>query len=275
MAKIISENIGKNGRIVKIIPQGLPHDISLVPSILAEFNTFFEKRYRYYVVDLADIGELSPSFIASLFEITAKARRIGGDVEIVNMAPSVAVDIENFRCPDYLSFGQNEEKVFAEYLQDTENEIPEKAISKEINNVTFQIPSRVDEIYKISDQIIKIADEMGFDQGELSKIKIAVYEGCLNAIEHAYHSDPNFSVKVYVEYTGEKLEISVLDFGEGFKDGDNGSFDVIKAAMDRTRGGMGLHIIKRSMDEVSYENDTLNGNKLILTKYLKSASLKQ
>lgn len=264
---ITSEEIGQNGEIVKIVPIGSQHDISLVPSVLAEFNKYFEKKFRYYIVDLVNMRDLSPSFIASLFEITAKARRIGGDVEIVNLSSGVAVDLEHFRCPDYLSFGNEEGQVLTEYVQSIKNETPDKIISEKIKNESLQITSRVDEIYKISDSVLKIAEEMGFEQGELSKIKIAVYEGCLNAIEHAYHSDPNFSVKVDVECSEKSLQISIIDFGDGFQDGGNGSFDVIKAAMDRTRGGMGLHIIKRSMDNVRYENDTFNGNKLILTKY--------
>ena len=219
--------------------------------------------------------ELFPSFIVLLFELTAKARRIGGDVEFVNLTPAAAIDIEQFRCPDFLSFGNDENQVITEFRQFIENELPEKNMSNGLKTESLQIQSRVDEIYKISDRVIEIADEMGFEQSELSKIKIAVYEGCLNAIEHAYHSDPHNYVNVDIEYSDDNFKVSIIDFGEGFQVGENGSFDVIKAAMERTRGGMGLHIIKRSMDDVRYEKDALNGNRLVLTKYLNNEPQKK
>ena len=50
---------------------------------------------------------------------------------------------------------------------------------------------------------------------------------------------------------------------------DQGSFDVVKMVSNRKNGGMGLHIISRSMDEVTYQQDKAKGNCLIMVKKLK------
>jgi anti-sigma regulatory factor (Ser/Thr protein kinase) len=47
-------------------------------------------------------------------------------------------------------------------------------------------------------------------------------------------------------------------------------FDVEMAVDARRTGGMGMHIIHRSMDVVKYETDPYSGNKLIMIKYLKT-----
>lgn len=263
------ESAGASGAVIRITPQGSLHDISLVPAILAEFESQLKNGARYFVFDMRHFDDMVPSFIALLFEMTAKARRHGGELEIVNLTPGSRVDIDSFKCDQYLSMGKEEHEVFAQF-DHFAKEIPPilPNIESDGRLETIEIPSTVNDIYKVTDRVIKIADKMGFEQGELSKLRIAVYEGCLNAVEHAYHGDSSFHIKVEIEHNSNKLQVTVIDFGEGFQSEGNGDFDVLEAAMNRSRGGMGLHIIKKSMDEVSYENNPLDGNRLIMTKYL-------
>jgi serine/threonine-protein kinase RsbW len=114
--------------------------------------------------------------------------------------------------------------------------------------------------------VVMISRRLGFSENEVNKIKLAVYEACLNVVEHAYHSDPTKSVRIAVYQTPQKMEIQVIDQGDGFE-ATHESFDVMAAAAARQTGGMGLHIIRRSMDEVSYERNTAEGNKLIMIKH--------
>jgi anti-sigma regulatory factor (Ser/Thr protein kinase) len=141
-----------------------------------------------------------------------------------------------------------------------------------VDTKTMEIPSKVENLYKVCDFVTDIAREMGFTQEVIGKIKIAVYEGCLNAIEHAYHSDSFRIVKVVVKRYMKKIVIRVIDQGIGFDVDEKGSFDIVKAANARHTGGMGLHIIKSSMDEIAYERDPGVGNQLIMVKYMENTS---
>ena len=47
------------------------------------------------------------------------------------------------------------------------------------------------------------------------------------------------------------------------------TYDVQEVMDKRRSGGFGLHIIRRSMDNVEYHPDLVNGNRLIMVKHLK------
>lgn len=283
------ERIGINGKIAKLIAQGTERDISLVPGMLVAFDKLFRENINYYIIDLQNIHELPPSLIVMLFEITARVRRRGGDVQILNIGKLAYQDLVTFNPLSYLDSSENEDHSIAEFeerikFEQKYNPTEVKPAAQpapptpQVNHVPtpigmpqknyIEIPSKVGDLYRVSDFVLEIARTMGFSEGERSRIKIAVYEGCLNAIEHAYHSDPQQTVKVVVENTSDKLEISIVDYGPGFQVDTTKEFDVIKAAMERSRGGMGLHIIQRSMDSLRYDMDAFSGNKLVMTKYL-------
>ena len=130
----------------------------------------------------------------------------------------------------------------------------------------IDIPSRVDALYRACDFVLDIAARLGYGESDLSKIKISVYEASLNAIEHAYHSDATKKVRVEVTAAADKLVIAIIDQGDGFEVKTNDDFDATAAAAARRTGGMGLHIIRRSMDKVTYVRDSRNGNRLIMEK---------
>lgn len=134
------------------------------------------------------------------------------------------------------------------------------------NSIT--IPSRVDALYRACDFVLNIAAGLGYAESDLSRIKISVYEASLNAIEHAYHSDATKKVCVEVASDSERMVIQIVDHGDGFEARTNEDFDATAAAAARRTGGMGLHIIRRSMDRVTYLRDPKNGNRLIMEKRL-------
>ncbi len=283
------EKIGTSGNIAKLLAKGTERDISLVPGMLVAFDKLFRENIIYFIIDLQNINELPPSLIVMLFEITAKARRRGGDVQILHLGKLAYQDLVTFNPLSYLDTSENEDhavvefeeriKIDQQYNTFNDRVSPQPPVSApQVNNVStpvgmpqknyIEIPSKVSDLYRVSTFVLNIAGAMGFSEGDRSRIKIAVYEGCLNAIEHAYHSDPQQIIKVVVENTTNKLEISIIDYGPGFEVDTTKEFDVIKAAMERNRGGMGLHIIQRSMDSVRYDMDQFAGNKLVMTKYL-------
>ncbi len=274
---------GEQGNIIKLIPQGSARDISMVPCILSAFEEAYRQNFRYFILDLKQLRELPPSLIVLLFELTARARRKGGDLQIIRMGNVAQNNLLTFNPLSYLTASSDEEAVVSEFEMRARIALeayplpdrpaapitsPGTAPIRSAHKNSIEIPSRVDALYHACDFVTGLARNMGFAEPELGKIKLAVYEACLNAVEHAYHSDPNRFVKVAVETAGEKLVISVIDQGEGFKVDKTKDFDVIEAVVNRKTGGMGLHLIRRSVDQVRYEIDPLVGNKLIMTKNL-------
>jgi len=283
LVKVSTE--GELGNIIKLSPQGSARDISMVPCILSSFEEASRQNFRYFILDLSHLRELPPGLIVLLFELTARVRRKGGDLQIVSLGSVAQNHLLTFNPLSYLTASTSEEAVVAEFemrakiaAEPEQGFLPEATsgpftslgmtLPRSTHKNSIEIPSRVDALYHACDFVTGLAKNMGFAEPELGKIKLAVYEACLNAVEHAYHSDPNRFVKVAVETAGEKLVVAVIDRGEGFKVDKAKDFDVIEAVVNRKTGGMGLHLIRRSVDQVRYEIDPLVGNKLIMIKNL-------
>ena len=269
---LLIEKIPNDPSGLRIVPRSSPRDISLIPSMLLYFEKAMKEDVIRIEINLGYIDELPPSFIVMLFEMTARARRKGGDVKILSLTEKGKLQLELFKSLDYLTVEPTGKPVQSGNIATSERlqnaAVKSHRQGKELKSHSIQVPSRVDDLYLACDYVIKIAKQMGFSEGELGKIKIATYEACLNVIEHVYHSDPNQYVKLAVENDSNMLRIVVFDKGAGFKITDKKSFDVVEMVNNRKTGGMGLHIISRSMDSVRYETDIIEGNKLVMTKYL-------
>lgn len=295
---------------VRIIPCGSLEDISLLPAVLAAFETEFRKRVHHFVLDLGALAALPPGWVALIFELTARSRRRGGELCVVNLQRRAQGDLLNFQPEHYLCLegldeiiGQpaaadsagvsrqasaapgSPDGLESRYRMDpgVERERPESHLAAPGAAATaaapgsgmpaapeeaIEIPSRVDALYRVCDFVLAIASRAGFGESDLSRIKISVYEGSLNVIEHAYHSDPTRQVRVTVRFTHDRMVIEIIDWGDGFNVRSEESFDATAAAAARRTGGMGLHIIRRSMDLVHYVRDARQGNRLILEKLL-------
>jgi len=141
-------------------------------------------------------------------------------------------------------------------------------ITPDMHHRVIQVESTVDEIYDVCDFVTGMAEEAGFDEREVGKIKIAVYEACLNIVEHAYHSRPSGWIRAKCGYNARVFVVELEDGGEPFEQWEIKPYDVEKAVEDRRTGGFGLHIIHRSMDEVRYFAGGPHGNLLQMVKYL-------
>ena len=268
--------------VVRITPSGSMEDISLLPAVLSLFEKELRKQHTCFIFDAHHLPLLPPSWIVLIYEMTARARRRGGNLCIVNLQERAVNDLYNFRADDYLCFEESELTLGMQdalppleprALQARLAGTPRKSSKEKENTGHVEIPSRVDMLYRACDFVLETAQRMGFPESELSKIKISVYEGCLNAIEHAYHSDSTRQVKVEVTQSNDRLIIRIIDHGDGFEVKSDEDFDAAAAAAARKTGGMGLHIIRRSMDSVRYVRNRENGNMLIMEKRLVSSEI--
>jgi anti-sigma regulatory factor (Ser/Thr protein kinase)/anti-anti-sigma regulatory factor len=132
----------------------------------------------------------------------------------------------------------------------------------------LRVSSEASKLYEICDFVTDYARAAGLNHKEVGKTKIAVYEACLNIVEHAYHSNPNNWIDVWVEYDITKLTIEIKDYGQSFEGFLPREYDVVSAMDGRQTGGFGLYIIRRSMDELDYTPNRTSGNLLKLVKYL-------
>jgi serine/threonine-protein kinase RsbW len=115
--------------------------------------------------------------------------------------------------------------------------------------------------------IQEACDHVGLDGEICFALQLSVDEACTNIITHGYAGLDPGSIIVTFQSDGQKVTVTVSDFGHPFEPGDSPMPDVEAALEDRPLGGFGLYFIYQSMDEVDYQTNA-DGNCLILTKHL-------
>jgi serine/threonine-protein kinase RsbW len=277
-----------------------------MPARLAEFekqlHDCFNANTFNITLDMEKINLPPTTFIVTLIEVTSVARRMGGDITLINLSPSTRNNLVTFSHRTYLSIESSEKYALQDFGEtfvpdaefDISDNVMRKGLVSKAGTVTQQdrkkndqsgvtdavvelialaperirVHSQVEKLYDICDFVLDKAEQAGFDLRERGKIKVMIYEACLNVVEHAYFSNPEHWIDVYAGYNEKKLVIIIQDWGESFEFDPTREYDVEQAVRDRRTGGFGLHIIRRSVDEIRYLSDPNEGNRLILVKYL-------
>ena len=107
-----------------------------------------------------------------------------------------------------------------------------------------------------------VTDEVLYD------IQLAVDEACTNIISHGYAGLEPGSIILDLDVDPDKIIVSLTDFGHSFEPSNAPMPDVNAPLEERELGGFGLFLIRQSMDDMNYQV-TEDGNKMILTKYLR------
>lgn len=115
-----------------------------------------------------------------------------------------------------------------------------------------------------ADRIRSFALANGLQEQAAFKITLALDELVTNAFEHGRQPANELAVDISLVISSDEITIQYADNGMPFNPLSADAPEVHLPPEDRMRqvGGMGIHIIKNCMDEVSYERD---GGKNILT----------
>jgi anti-sigma regulatory factor (Ser/Thr protein kinase) len=99
------------------------------------------------------------------------------------------------------------------------------------------------------------------------EVQTAVDEACTNIIKYAY-SGQNGTITVTCDRQNNDFVVTIRDWGKPF-DPESVSLPDLEADLDeRKTGGLGIYLMKKLMDDVSYSFDARNGNTLVMRKRL-------
>jgi serine/threonine-protein kinase RsbW len=114
------------------------------------------------------------------------------------------------------------------------------------------IPSEISAISPLVERLMRLIEGSHCITGEESSVELALREALNNAVVHGNRLDAHKLVHVRCRCkVGEGISITVSDQGQGFDPSavpDPLSVDHLKAER-----GRGIHLMKRAMDEVSFE----------------------
>ncbi len=142
-----------------------------------------------------------------------------------------------------------------------------------VAGIRFVFPSHTSQLELIRLVTREVVESYmpNFTEYDLDDIGLAIDEACTNVIAHSYLEKQGQGV-IKVEYSLEKDKIKIVIIDQGhkgqtFNPDDLSPVDKEEYLKTLSKGGLGVHIIKKIMDEVEYTVSPGVQNCLTMTKY--------
>ncbi len=140
------------------------------------------------------------------------------------------------------------------------------------SNIKLTLPVEISYIELIAATVEYMALRRGFTRKEINKINIGVEEAVTNVIQHAFEEAENetFDLIISIDETG--IKIIIKEKGEPFDPEQIKEYNVQNIEEEEAKG-LGLFLMKKSLDEVAFYNLGNEGKETHLIKYFPYKSI--
>ena len=94
----------------------------------------------------------------------------------------------------------------------------------------------------------------GFSEVDRHQLILAVEEVCANLIIHSHACNPKELIHLEVKELKKKLSIEITDKGDAFNLLEYEVPDLKKVIEEKRKGGIGIFLVKKIMDEIEFES---------------------
>jgi len=134
---------------------------------------------------------------------------------------------------------------------------------------TIKVPAKLEHLHALIDRVSNCAKEQGLSEKRVNEIEIAAEEALVNIFHYAYREqEGDVEVSCKAE-RGMRFIIEIVDRGMPFDPLAVPEPDTTLDVAERQIGGIGVLLIKKLMDDVTYKRDR-NQNILRLVVNLKA-----
>ncbi len=134
----------------------------------------------------------------------------------------------------------------------------------EDQTVEFSIPSHPKFLQLVRGTVTKVSAMMGLAPELAGNITLAVDEACSNIIKHSYLNDPKGKIDLCIQFGDKQFKIVITDYGKQCDINQLKPRDL----KEIRPGGLGLYIMNKVMDSVTYSCGIDGRNRVILIKTL-------
>lgn len=115
------------------------------------------------------------------------------------------------------------------------------------------INNEINEISRVAEYIESIGETLNLSFSDILNINLAIEEALANVIMYAYPEQEKGQIFLSTSYKDNELTFIITDKGKSFDPTKVESADISAPAEERSIGGLGIFLIKKIMDEVSYQ----------------------
>lgn len=117
----------------------------------------------------------------------------------------------------------------------------------------LEIEATVDNLGKVIDFVNEQLEQVGCSMKAQMQIDIAVEEIYVNIAHYAYHPTGPATIRVELEQEPLSVILTFIDHGVPYDPLAKEDPDLTLSAEERPIGGLGIFMVKKSMDHVAYE----------------------
>ena len=117
----------------------------------------------------------------------------------------------------------------------------------------FKVPCSKSKLGEIREFLQRVLSENSIPEVTVNTLVLAVDEVCANLIIHSHNCDPNEQIELKVKVNGKsEITFDIIDHGDGFNIGDYEEPSISDIVKQKRKGGIGLILVRRIMDEIEY-----------------------
>lgn len=132
---------------------------------------------------------------------------------------------------------------------------------------TLRVPAVLDSLSEVSTFITAATSQVGLGDHAAWEVQLAVDEATTNIIQHGYGTTPG-NIEIRWWTADGDMVVELRDWGITFDPDAVPTPNIASSLEERETGGLGIYLMSKLMDLVSYTFNTQNGNVLTLVKHI-------
>lgn len=129
------------------------------------------------------------------------------------------------------------------------------------------VPNQLSENARVKEHFDTFAEHYGIPDPIRLKMHVVIDELLMNIISYAYPDDDRHDICIKIELSTDRLKVSMVDDGVPFNPLGIETPDTELSLEEREIGGLGIHLIRKMMDRVSYQR-RIEKNVISVVKFL-------
>ena len=120
------------------------------------------------------------------------------------------------------------------------------------DSVELRLANDLDGLVGLAERVERFGVEQGLAENVVNALNVVLDEAVSNAINHGYDAGVRGEIAVRLRRSADRVEVEVEDDGRPFDPLQVPPPDLGLPLERRPIGGLGIHLIRNLMDEVSY-----------------------
>ena len=118
---------------------------------------------------------------------------------------------------------------------------------------SLTLPNDINTIPQLNEFIDTVCEELEIDMALAMSLNLAMEEAVVNVMDYAYPAGTEGEVNIEAIADQTQLHFIISDSGKPFDPTAKEEVDTTLSAEERPIGGLGIHLIRQLMDDISYE----------------------